>query len=97
MAATAICIEVSASEEVIHCPWCGERDEPEFERRGTTAAMRPRLSASEEEWLAYLKYRDNPERTEVERWHHTRGCGHWFGVARDTLTLEILSVYRLAD
>jgi len=32
-----------------------------------------------------------------ERWQHAYGCGRWFNAARDTVTHEILAVYRMGE
>ncbi|HEY2534723.1 MAG TPA: sarcosine oxidase subunit delta [Xanthobacteraceae bacterium] len=79
------------------CPWCGLRDEPEFAYGGATHIDRPPLSASDQEWTEYLFFRDNPKGILRERWRHLYGCGQWFNVARNTVTHEILSVYRMTD
>jgi sarcosine oxidase subunit delta len=79
------------------CPWCGVRDEPEFLCGGTTAIARPPLEASDQEWGQYLFFRDNPKGVHYERWRHAFGCGQWFNVARDTLTHEVLTVYRICE
>jgi sarcosine oxidase subunit delta len=79
------------------CPWCGVRDEPEFLCGGTTAIARPPLEASDQEWGQYLFFRDNPKGAHYERWRHAFGCGQWFNVARDTVTHEVLTVYRICE
>jgi sarcosine oxidase subunit delta len=32
-----------------------------------------------------------------ERWRHVHGCGCWFNLARDTVSDEILAVYRMGE
>jgi len=81
----------------IPCPWCGERDEPEFVCGGTTHINRPPLSASDVEWGAYLFVRENPRGVHLERWRHAFGCGQWFNLARNTVTHEITWVYSMTD
>jgi sarcosine oxidase subunit delta len=81
----------------IACPWCGARDENEFVCGGTSHLQRPALDVSDEVWGAYLFFRDNPKGVHLERWRHVHGCGQWFNAARNTLTHEILSVYRMTD
>ncbi|MGA9027054.1 MAG: sarcosine oxidase subunit delta [Steroidobacteraceae bacterium] len=81
----------------IPCPWCGARDENEFVCGGTSHLQRPALDVSDEVWGAYLFFRDNPKGVHLERWRHVHGCGQWFNAARNTLTHEILSVYRMTD
>jgi sarcosine oxidase subunit delta len=77
------------------CPWCGPRDEPEFVCGGTAHIQRPALDASDRGWAEYLYFRDNPKGLHHERWRHAYGCGQWFNVARNTVTHEVLSVYRI--
>ena len=79
------------------CPWCGPRDEAEFTCGGTTHIARPDLKATDEEWGGYLFFRDNPKGVHLERWRHAWGCGQWFNVARDTVTHDVLAVYRMGD
>ena len=81
----------------ISCPYCGERDEPEFVFGGPSHVMRPGLEADDEIWTGYLFNRDNPVGLHFERWLHAYGCGRWFNVARNTLTHEILAVYAMGD
>ena len=82
---------------IIHCPWCGARDENEFNCGGTTHIVRPGSDASDEAWGKYLFFRLNPKGVHLERWRHSLGCGQWFNAARDTLTHEFLAVYRMTD
>jgi heterotetrameric sarcosine oxidase delta subunit len=81
----------------ICCPYCGPRDEPEFICGGTAHLARPGLPANDEEWGAYLFFRDNPKGMHYERWRHAYGCGQWFNVARNTLTHDILAVYGMSE
>jgi heterotetrameric sarcosine oxidase delta subunit len=75
----------------IRCPWCGERDEVEFSYGGQAEVRYPPDPAtlSDEEWAAFLFFRDNPKGLFVERWVHTHGCRRWFDVVRETVTNEI--------
>jgi len=81
----------------IKCPWCGERDEPEFQCAGTTAIARPSIDVSDEVWAEYLFYRDNPKGVHQERWRHAFGCGQWFNMARDTVTHEVIATYGITE
>lgn len=81
----------------IVCPWCGERDEPEFAFGGQSHITRPGLEADDATWSSYLFIRENPAGTHFERWLHAYGCGQWFNMARSTLTHEILAVYAMGD
>lgn len=81
----------------IECPWCGLRDEPEFSYGGESHIARPGPKCSGEEWSEYLFFRSNPKGRLAERWCHSFGCGQWFNVLRDTLTHEIVAVYRMGE
>ena len=81
----------------IPCPWCGARDESEFNCGGTAHIASPGLAAGDEPWGAYLFFRENPKGVHLERWRHTYGCGEWFNVARDTVTHAVLAVYAMTD
>ena len=81
----------------ITCPWCGERDEPEFTCGGTSHIARPQLTATDAEWGGYLFLRENPKGVHLERWRHSFGCGQWFNIARNTVTHEISDVYLMTD
>ena len=81
----------------IPCPWCGVRDEEEFRFGGPSHVSRPATGASDAQLADYLFNRENPRGTHYERWHHAFGCGRWFNIARDTLTHEILCVYKMGQ
>lgn len=76
----------------ISCPFCGTRDQVEFQFGGESKVRRPHdpQQASDAEWADYLFYRDNIKGVHHERWLHIYGCGQWFNVVRDTLSHEIL-------
>ena len=84
---------------LIACPWCGPRDETEFHCGGESHIARPADPAaiSDEAWADYLYMRTNPKGVFLERWHHSHGCRRWFNVARDTVTHDILSIYRMGE
>jgi sarcosine oxidase, subunit delta len=81
----------------LRCPWCAMRDESEFIYGGTTHIERPAPDVSDRLWGEYLFFRDNPKGLHLERWRHAYGCGQWFNAARDTVTHEILAVYRIGE
>jgi heterotetrameric sarcosine oxidase delta subunit len=81
----------------IECPWCGVRDEPEFSYGGESHIARPPDKCSDEEWAQYLFFRANPKGSQAERWCHSHGCGQWFNLLRDTVTHEIVAVYRMGE
>jgi sarcosine oxidase subunit delta len=79
----------------IRCPWCGPRDEWEFQCAGTTAIVRPAIDVSDAQWAEYLFFRDNPKGLHHERWRHAYGCGQWFNLVRDTVTHAVTAVYSM--
>ncbi len=81
----------------IKCPFCGLRDQIEFQCGGEGHVIRPPdpESISDEEWADYLFNRTNPKGVHCERWVHVHGCRQWFNTARDTVTHEVLEVYEM--
>ena len=70
----------------IRCPWCGIRDEAEFQYQGDATTRRPADDSGEEAFFDYVYTRKNPKGWHVEWWHHTGGCRQWVKVVRHTLT-----------
>ena len=73
---------------LIRCPFCGPRDEREFDYGGPVALRRPENPEllTDREWVEYLTSPDNPVGPVRERWWHARGCGAWVEICRDTVT-----------
>src|SRR4029450_7353256 len=71
---------------LITCPWCGDRDEPEFTYGGEAHVPYPAdpEALDDEAWARYLFFRGNPAGPLAERWVHTAGCRRWFHAGRDT-------------
>jgi heterotetrameric sarcosine oxidase delta subunit len=83
----------------ISCPWCGPREETEFEyggQAGVSYPARPQ-ALTDAEWARYLFVRENPSGQFAELWIHSAGCRRWFGALRDTATNQIADVYRLGE
>jgi sarcosine oxidase subunit delta len=80
---------------LIHCPYCeAERPEIEFRNAGQAHLARPDpATASDEDWAAYLYWRDNPKGIAAERWRHVHGCGRYFNALRHTVTDRLLATY----
>lgn len=80
---------------LITCPWCGPRDETEYHYGGQAHVAHPAepSALSDEEWAAYLFYRDNPQGLFRERWVHSGGCRKWFNAVRDTVSYRIVETY----
>lgn len=81
----------------INCPFCGPRDEREFEYCGPHRQKRPdninEMITSA--FIDYLTVPENPEGEAKEVWWHRRGCGAWLLVVRNTRTHEIIEVSEL--
>lgn len=77
----------------IECPFCGKRDETEFNYGGEAHIARPDIGVSDSGWAQYLYFRDNRKGVHAERWRHTQGCGQWFNALRDTSTHRFLAIY----
>jgi len=73
----------------IECPWCGVRDESEFQYQGDASKAPPALDASIDEGVAAVYLRDNPCGWHLEWWHHVAGCRRYVKVRRHTLTHAI--------
>ena len=84
---------------LIHCPWCGERDETEFNCVGEAHIARPldTEKLSDEEWADYLFMRKNPKGMHREQWLHAAGCRRYFNAQRDTVTYRIAATYKIGE
>jgi sarcosine oxidase, subunit delta len=78
---------------IIPCPYCGERPEIEFRQGGEAHIARPPVTATDEEWAAFLFLRENPKGAMRERWFHQYGCQRWFNVVRETVHDRIFASY----
>jgi len=85
--------------QLIHCPYCGPREEVEYHYGGQAHVAHPTDTAalSDAEWADFLFFRDNPKGPFAERWLHSTGCRRWFNAIRDTATHQMLAVYRLDE
>ncbi len=81
---------------LINCPWCGEREEPEFGYGGQAHIAYPAdpEALNDEDWARYLFFRANSKGPFAERWVHSAGCRRWFNAVRDTVTNDFASIYR---
>lgn len=84
---------------LIHCPWCGPRDENEFRYGGESHIERPvpAEQVAEARWADYLFNRTNSKGPHRERWLHQQGCGQWFNLIRDTASHEHLATYKMGE
>lgn len=77
---------------LIHCPFCGARDEAEFFCDGEFAARPDPARADDAAWSDYLVRRDNARDWIVEHWVHAFGCEQWLAVTRHSVTNEVRAV-----
>ncbi len=84
---------------LIKCPWCGDRPETEFHYGGEAHIARPENSEklSDQEWADFLFMRTNSKGLFKERWYHSNGCRQWFNVLRNTVSHEILTIYKMGE
>lgn len=85
--------------QLIHCPWCGPREEVEFHYGGQAHVPYPEnpTELSDEQWARFVFFRDNTNGPLAERWCHSTGCRRWFNAVRDTKTYEFLAVYKMDE
>jgi len=84
---------------LIECPWCGERDESEFNCVGEAHIARPLETEkmSDQEWADYLFMRSNPKGLHREQWLHAAGCRRYFNAERDTVSYRISGTYKIGE
>ncbi len=84
---------------LIRCPYCGERPEMEFRAGGQAHLVRPTdpASVNDDDWAAFLFYRDNIKGMQAERWNHAHGCGRWFNALRDSTSDKFKETYRTGE
>ncbi len=74
---------------LIPCPWCGSRDEREFDYGGQHVDY-PELNQAgdlpQDAWHKAVHLRDNSRGEIRELWYHRSGCERWISVMRNTLT-----------
>lgn len=81
------------------CPYCGPRDVTEFRYGSDAHIARPKQPGAlgDRDWADYLFMKDNPKGLMRERWMHAHGCRRWFNAVRNTVTDEVVAVYRMGD
>ncbi|MCP4333180.1 MAG: sarcosine oxidase subunit delta [Gammaproteobacteria bacterium] len=84
---------------LIECPWCGVRDESEFNCVGEAHIARPLEpeELSDAEWADYLFMRSNPKGMHREQWLHAAGCRRYFNAERDTVSYRIGGTYKIGE
>ena len=84
---------------LIECPWCGERDETEFNCVGEAHIARPLETEkmNDQDWADYLFMRSNPKGLHREQWLHAAGCRRYFNAERDTVSYQISGTYKIGE
>ena len=78
--------------KLLNCPMNGLRPLAEFVFGGEHREMPDAATCSDQEWAAYVHYRDNAPGIKKEGWYHTPS-GTWFIAERNTMTDEVLNTY----
>jgi sarcosine oxidase, subunit delta len=85
---------------LIKCPYC-EEERPELEFRNAGEAHLARAASiveqSDDDFAAYLYFRQNPKGLQFERWRHIHGCGRFFNAVRDSVSDKFLTVYKAGE
>lgn len=71
---------------LIVCPICGPRNIYEFRFGGEVKARPEEKAVTPEAWADYIYFAKNVCGAQKEWWYHTKGCGQWFTLLRDTST-----------
>ncbi len=85
---------------LIKCPYCEEeRPELEFRNAGEAHLVRSASIAeqSDDDFAAFLYFRQNPKGLQFERWRHIHGCGRFFNAVRDSVSDKFLTVYKAGE
>jgi sarcosine oxidase subunit delta len=85
---------------LIKCPYC-EEERPELEFRNAGEAHLVRAASiveqSDDDFAAFLYFRQNPKGLQFERWRHIHGCGRFFNAVRDSVSDKFLTVYKAGE
>jgi heterotetrameric sarcosine oxidase delta subunit len=71
---------------LIPCPHCGPRNIYEFRFGGEVKSRPDEKTTDAREWAEYVYFSRNVWGPQKEWWYHTKGCGCWFTLWRDTTT-----------
>ncbi|MDR9406445.1 MAG: sarcosine oxidase subunit delta [Spiribacter sp.] len=84
---------------LIHCPWCGARDESEFSYGGEADIVRPPdpNAVDDAAWADYVFMRSNTRGLHREQWVHAHGCRRWFKAERDTVSYDIVATWPMNE
>ncbi len=73
----------------IDCPWCGVRDEAEFQYQGDATVDPAPIGTDADTAYRAVYLRRNPRGWHLEWWHHVGGCRRFVKVLRHTASHEI--------
>ncbi len=76
---------------LIPCPWCGPRDQCEFDYGGANVKfpdLRHSPETSIDDWHKAVHLRENAKGEIREIWYHRSGCERWISITRNSLTHE---------
>jgi len=82
--------------KILNCQLNGPRNSSEFTYGGEYHPMPDSMGSSQEAWVEYVFFPENPAGMVTEWWMHT-ATAFWFLADRNTITDEILRTYRLQD
>lgn len=84
---------------LIDCPYCGVRDESEFNCVGEAHIVRPIEpdALNDYEWADYLFHRSNTKGWHREQWLHSAGCRRYFNAIRHTVTYKFHTTYKIGE
>jgi len=71
---------------LIPCPNCGPRNIYEFRFGGEVKSRPDENEVLSDEWADYIYLSKNACGIQNEWWYHSKGCGCWFTLLRDTRT-----------
>ncbi len=71
---------------LISCPNCGLRNIYEFRFGGEVKSRPDENEVTAAEWADYVYLSRNVCGPQEEWWYHSKGCGCWFRLWRDTST-----------
>jgi sarcosine oxidase subunit delta len=71
---------------LIICPNCGPRNIYEFRFGGEVKKRPDEETTTPKIWADYVYNSKNVRGPQQEWWFHSKGCGRWFTIWRDTRT-----------
>ncbi len=62
-----------------------------------SCVLPPIVEQSDDDFAAFLYFRQNPKGLQFERWRHIHGCGRFFNAVRDSVSDKFLTVYKAGE